>query len=448
MQSIWSTCLTKLQAQTAPEIYRNWFSDIDADESEIEKGRIRLKASSSAKAKSLQMNYGERISAIVQSVFGKPVEILWQSQEPEHIAAPAKTAPTVAVVQKPASIGLLPNLTFENLVSGKANQLAFAAALRVANSTNAIYNPMVIYGGVGLGKTHLMHAIGHLFLKNHPGAKVLCISAQQYLEEFTGAIHQLKNSSNEQAMRKFESKYQNLDLLLVDDIQSFASRTGTQASFFQVFENMVPHGKQIVMTSDTYPRNIKDLQERFSSRMTQGLIVEIEPPELELRIGILHQKAANLNLEMPDNVAEVIAKHLKSNVRELEGAVQQIHAFTNFHQVPVTLDTAQQALRDVFRTTASHVTVEEIQKIVSEHYNLKLTEMQSKKRSAPIAKARQVAMYLAKELTQKSLPEIGALFGGRDHTTVLYATKKITEARRTDEALRHDLHILEQRIKN
>ena len=295
-----------------------------------------------------------------------------------------------------------------------------------------------------------MHAIGHQFLRKHPNAKVLCVSAQQYIQEFVDAVRQRTSGGDQtsEAMRAFEARYRGLDLLLIDDIQSFRGREGTQANFFLAFENMVPLGKQIVLTSDTYPHNLKEFQERLLSRLTQGLIVSVEPPEFDMRVQILLQKAERSNLEMPHDVAEVIAKKLKSNVRELEGAVQQILAYTRFHRVPVTIDTVKIALRDIFKVSSVPVTIENIQTTVAEYYGLKPADMQSKSRAAPVARARQIAMYLSKELTQKSLPEIGSLFGGRDHTTVIYAYRKISGERNTNEELKHDLHILEQRIKN
>ena len=292
-----------------------------------------------------------------------------------------------------------------------------------------------------------MHAIGHKFLEAHPNARVRCVSAQQYMSEYTTAVRKL-NSQGEQAMQSFEARYQDLDLLLIDDIQSFANREGTQTNFFLAFERMVPRGKQIVLTSDTYPRNLKDFQERLLSRLTQGLVVSVEPPELEMRIQILMQKADRSGLEMPEDVAVTIAKRLKSNVRELEGAVQQVLAYTNFHNLPVTIDTVKVALRDIFKVSAVPVTIENIQQAVAEYYNLKVADMYSKSRKGPIVYARQVAMYLAKELTQKSLPEIASFFGKRDHTTVMYACRKIQAARNTDEGLKHEINILEQRLKN
>ena len=338
----------------------------------------------------------------------------------------------------------------ENLVEGQANQMAFASALQVASSTHSVYNPLFIYGGVGLGKTHLMHAIGNRFLRNNPKAKVLCVSAQQYTQEFVDAMR-LKNVNSErytEAMRKFDARYRGIDMLLIDDIQSFRDREGTQTNFFLTFESMVPHGKQIVLTSDTYPKNLSEFQDRLLSRLTQGLIVMIEPPEFEMRVQILLQKAERSGINMPQDVAEIIAKRIKSNVRELEGAVQQILAYTRFHQVPVTLDTAKMALRDIFKATATPVTIDNIQKAVAEYYGIKPSDIVAKSRKANLVRARQVAMYLSKELTNKSLPEIGALFGGRDHTTVIYAHRKVMSERNTDDGLKHDIHLLEQRLKN
>ena len=341
-------------------------------------------------------------------------------------------------------------LTFENLVEGQANQMAFASALQVASSTKSVYNPLFIYGGVGLGKTHLMHAIGNRFLSNNPKAKVLCVSAQQYTQEFVDAMR-LKSVNSErytEAMRKFDARYRGIDMLLIDDIQSFRDRDGTQTNFFLTFESMVPHGKQIVLTSDTYPKNLSEFQDRLLSRLTQGLIVMIEPPEFEMRVQILLQKAERSGIDMPQEVAEIIAKRVKSNVRELEGAVQQILAYTRFHQVPVTLETAKMALRDIFKATATPVTIDNIQKAVAEYYGIKPSDIVAKSRKANLVRARQVAMYLSKELTNKSLPEIGSLFGGRDHTTVIYAHRKVMSERNTDDGLKHDIHLLEQRLKN
>ncbi len=447
MSEFWNKCLDILRQQHAQAVFQTWFADLKADDTGLEDGVLTLIADSSQKSRMTQESYGKAIAGIVNQVAGRNIDITWTVEQAPEATPPDPVTPPALAVNTTEQSGLLPNLTFENLVLGSANQLAFAAASQVATNPGTQYNPLFIYGGVGLGKTHLMHAIGHRFLETHPNARVRCVSAQQYLSEYTTAMRKL-NAHDEQALQRFEMRYQDLDLLLIDDIQSFANRDGTQTNFFLAFERMVPRGKQIVLTSDTYPRNLKDFQERLLSRLTQGLVVSVDPPELDMRIQILMQKAARSGLDMPEDVAVTIAKRLKSNVRELEGAVQQVLAYTNFHDVDVTIDTVKVALRDIFKVSAVPVTIDNIQQAVAEYYNLKLSDMTSKSRKGPIVYARQVAMYLAKELTQKSLPEIAEFFGKRDHTTVMYACRKIQAARNTDEGLKHEINILEQRLKN
>ena len=454
MTDFWTQCLEALRESTPAQIYQNWYADLTA-EVEMEAGSVTIFVSSGFKMNKVREAYGQTIQQIVNRVAGKEMEIVWQIKDDEASAAPLLNAEEDSPVQSPSETdisktGLLPYLTFENMVEGQANQMAYASGLQVASSPKSIYNPLFIYGGVGLGKTHLMHAIGNRFLTNNPKAKILCISAQQYVQEFMDVMR-LRNLNNErfsEAMRQFEARYRGLDLLLIDDIQSFGGRDGTQTNFFLAFENMVPHGKQIVLTSDTYPRNLKEFQERLLSRLTQGLIVTVEPPEFDMRVQILLQKAERSGLDMPREVAEIIAKKLKSNVRELEGAVQQVLAYTRFHQVDVTIDTVKLALRDIFKASSVPVTIEAIQQTVAQHYGFKVAELSSKSRKAKLVRARQVAIYLARELTKKSLPELGELFGGRDHATVIYACKKIASERNTDEELKYDLHLLEQKIKS
>ena len=454
MTDFWTQCLEALRESTPAQIYQNWYADLTA-EVEMEAGSVTIFVSSGFKMNKVREAYGQTIQQIVNRVAGKEMEIVWQIKDDEASAAPLLHAEEDSPVQSPSETdisktGLLPYLTFENMVEGQANQMAYASGLQVASSPKSIYNPLFIYGGVGLGKTHLMHAIGNRFLANNPKAKILCISAQQYVQEFMDVMR-LRNLNNErfsEAMRQFEARYRGLDLLLIDDIQSFGGRDGTQTNFFLAFENMVPHGKQIVLTSDTYPRNLKEFQERLLSRLTQGLIVTVEPPEFDMRVQILLQKAERSGLDMPREVAEIIAKKLKSNVRELEGAVQQVLAYTRFHQVDVTIDTVKLALRDIFKASSVPVTIEAIQQTVAQHYGFKVAELSLKSRKAKLVRARQVAIYLARELTKKSLPELGELFGGRDHATVIYACKKIASERNTDEELKYDLHLLEQKIKS
>ena len=321
MTDFWTQCLEALRESTPAQIYQNWYADLTA-EVEMEAGSVTIFVSSGFKMNKVREAYGQTIQQIVNRVAGKEMEIVWQIKDDEASAAPLLNAEEDSPVQSPSETdisktGLLPYLTFENMVEGQANQMAYASGLQVASSPKSIYNPLFIYGGVGLGKTHLMHAIGNRFLANNPKAKILCISAQQYVQEFMDVMR-LRNLNNErfsEAMRQFEARYRGLDLLLIDDIQSFGGRDGTQTNFFLAFENMVPHGKQIVLTSDTYPRNLKEFQERLLSRLTQGLIVTVEPPEFDMRVQILLQKAERSGLDMPREVAEIFAKKLKSNFR-------------------------------------------------------------------------------------------------------------------------------------
>ena len=434
---VWAKVLGHMESRLTPQVVSTWFDDTEILELTDEK--LVLYSPSSFRKDIIVRRCTGYIKEAMQEIFQMNVEV--EVLDETEIEAYRGRS------QKPEFIEFNPQFTFDNFVVGSSNRFAHAAALAVAEQPGMAYNPLFLYGGVGLGKTHLMQAIGHQYIKTHPGARVRCISAQQYINEFTDAVRGLNNNHPEK-MQTFENRYQNLDLLLIDDIQSFASREGTQTNFFLAFERMVPHGKQIVLTSDTYPRNLKAFQERLLSRLTQGLVVSVEPPELDMRIQILLQKADRSGLEMPEEVAVIIAKRLKSNVRELEGAVQQILAYTNFHNLPVSVETAKVALRDVFNVSAVPVTVENIQQVVSEYYNLKVSDMYSKSRKGPVVYARQIAMYLAKELTQKSLPEIASFFGKKDHTTVMYACKKVMTSRNTDEALKHELNILEQRLKN
>ena len=338
--------------------------------------------------------------------------------------------------------------TFENFIKGPSNQFAFAAAQAVAANPSGAYNPLFIYGGSGLGKTHLMQAIGHRYLDLHPKARVRCISAQDFISEYTTATRD--SSSSRKALQMFDERYRNLDLLLIDDVQSFSGAKGSQAQFYRAFEALVPHNKQVVLTADTYTRNLKDIEQRLISRFSQGLSVAIEPPELEMRIAILLNKAKALGAALPEEVAMFIAKRLKSHVRELEGALPQAIAYQQFQPSAakeITIDIAKHVLRDQFSVNNNLITIESIQKTVADYYNIKVAEMHSKRRHANIARPRQIAMYPTKELTQHSLPEIGANFGGRDHTTVMHAVRKITQERQGNAELNHEIHVLEQMIK-
>lgn len=434
-------------------MYTTWFEPI-AFVSWNPDARVMTLSAPSAKVASLKRSYLSAITDIAQKVSGLSnvvVEVVPAGEDPQPNArknepyAPQPVSDDYE--RRREETGLIPELTFENYVTGNANQLAVAAAEHVAQTIGQQYNPLYIYGGVGLGKTHLMQAIGHRYLDLHPKAKVRCVTAQDFISEFTTAA---RNSSNSQkALTDFDERYRSLDLLLIDDVQSFSGTKGSQTQFYRAFEALVPHNKQLVMTADTYSRGLKDIEPRLISRMSQGLSVAIEPPEIEMRIAILLNKAKAMNLDLPEEVAMFIAKRLKSNVRELEGALQQVIAYLHFQpeKTPISIDMVKHVLRDILMVNNSQITIENIQKIVADYYNIKVADIHSKRRPANIALPRQIAMYLTRQLTQHSLPEIGANFGGRDHATVMHAVRKITQERQANAELNHEIHVLEQMIK-
>ena len=331
-------------------------------------------------------------------------------------------------------------LTFDNLVPGRANQMARTAALHVAGAPGAMYNPLFIYGGVGLGKTHLIHAVGNALLKDKPDARVLYLHAEQFISDV------VKNYQRK-TFDELKAKYHSLDLLLIDDVQFFAGKERTQEEFFNAFEALLAKRAHIIMTSDTYPKGLADIDERLTSRFDAGLTVAIEPPELEMRVAILIKKAEAEQTPMPEDVAFFIAKNVRANVRELEGALRKVLAYSRFSHKEINIQLAREALKDLLSIQNRQISVENIQKTVADFYKIKIADMYSKKRPASIARPRQIAMYLAKELTQKSLPEIGELFGGRDHTTVLHAVRKIGGERQKNTELNQQLHVLEQTLK-
>ncbi len=451
MTNFWQDCLASIRAMNLPQtVLSNWFEPLEMVSWDKESGELVLSAPAS-KVDTIKLTYSKTINIVASNLVGAPVSLRIISADPLPEANPfgrdVAISDTADKNRRREETGLLPGLTFENYVNGNANQLAVAAAEHVATTMGMQYNPLYIYGGVGLGKTHLMQAIGHRYLDLHPKAKVRCVSAQDFISEYTTATRDSSNSRR--ALQLFDERYRSLDLLLIDDVQSFSGAKGSQAQFYRAFEALVPHNKQVVLTADTYTRGLKDIEQRLISRFSQGLSVAIEPPELEMRIAILLNKAKALNTDLPEEVAMFIAKRLKSNVRELEGALQQVIAYQQFQPSAreITIDVVRLVLRDQFSVSNNLVTIESIQKHVAEYYNIKVAEMHSKRRPANIALPRQIAMYLAKELTQHSLPEIGANFGGRDHTTVMHAVRKITQDRQNNAELNHTLHVLEQMIK-
>ena len=335
---------------------------------------------------------------------------------------------------------LLPDATFATFVTGKANELARAAASKVAERPGTAFNPLFIYGGVGLGKTHLMHAVGNAFLERQPNASVRYVSANQFFQDMFQALRR-------ETVDQFKNLYQSLDMLLIDDIQFLSGKQRSQEEFFYVFEALVNDHRQILISSDTYPKEMSGLDDRLKSRFNSGLIAAIEPPELEMRVAILLRKAEQAAVRLPEDVAFFVAKHIRQNVRELEGALSRIIHFAEFRQAPIEIELVKEALRDLLSYNRGQISIELIQRTVAEAYGIKVGDMGSSRRPARLVLPRQIAMYLSKELTQKSLPEIGEAFGGRDHTTVLYAVRKIQQERRHQSELNHKIHVLEQTLR-
>ena len=343
----------------------------------------------------------------------------------------------LAALPRPAPSGpplqsrLNPTFTFANFVEGKSNHFAKAAALQVAENPGTAYNPLFLYGGVGLGKTHLMHAVGHMIRERQPGARVVYVHSERFVSEMVSALQHNK-------INEFKNTYRSLNALLIDDIQFFANKDRSQEEFFHTFNALFEGQAQIIMTSDRYPKEIPGLEERLKSRFGWGLSVAIEPPELETCVAILISKAQAAGAELPEEVAFFVAKRIRSNVRELEGALRRIIANARFTGQPITLDFAKEALKDLLNLQARLVTIENIQKTVADYFKVRLSDLLSERRSRSVARPRQVAMALAKELTVHSLPEIGEAFGGRDHTTVLHACKRVKELQESEPRVAED----------
>lgn len=457
MLSIWQECSRALELELSPQQFSAWIKPLKPVSFDTDSGQLFLSAPNRMKLDAVRAQFAERIQNIATHVLQRPVRLSFELEELEPAVEQTEPTPeqnesqasdnsarAVTTEAQPQSsherARLNQNLTFDTYVTGKANQLARAAAIQVSENPGGSYNPLFLYGGVGLGKTHLIHAVGNAILARKPNAKVRYIHAEQYVSDVVRAYQR-------KAFDEFKRYYHSLDLLLIDDIQFFAGKSRTQEEFFYAFEALVANRKQIIITSDTYLKELRDIEDRLVSRFSSGLTVSIEPPELEMRVAILLKKAASENCALSEEVAFLIAKNLRSNVRELEGALRKVVAFAQFHSRPITVDLARDALKDLLSPHSGQITIELIQKTVADYYKIKISDMYSKRRPSNIAGPRQVAMYLAKELTQKSLPEIGELFGGRDHTTVLHAVRKIGEQRSSDAVLNHALHVLEQTLK-
>jgi chromosomal replication initiator protein len=462
----WDHASGTLLRELSPQQFKTWIQPLKLkgfDESEC---LLTISAPNRFKLDWTKKTFSDRLQELAHAYFGKSFTLVFVLDDGGS-ASPGSAVITQSLTQHqgadipPSDHGqaapeidlgessafdledhskLNPMLTFETFVTGKANQLARAASIQVAHNPGTSYNPMFLYGGVGLGKTHLIHAIGNHLLKENPNARIRYIHAEQYVSDVVRAYQQ-------KAFDRFKRYYHSLDLLLIDDIQFFSGKSRTQEEFFYAFEALLGNRAQVIITSDTYPKEMAGIDDRLISRFDSGLTVAIEPPELEMRVAILMKKAAAEGIPMSEDVAFFVAKHLRSNVRELEGALRKILAFVRFHGRDVTIDVARAALKDLLSIQNRQISVENIQKSVADFYNMKVADMYSKRRPANIARPRQIAMFMAKELTQKSLPEIGELFGGRDHTTVLHAVRKITEERAHDSQLNHEIHVIEQTLK-
>lgn len=425
---LWQRCLTHLQEEIPQEQFNTWIRPLQAQE---EQNCLLLLAPNRFVVDWITERFLQRIIELAKEIsqlssFRVKLEIgstrsastrpsLTANATPVQKAA---TAPTINAFSNTNNLNA--SFNFNNFVEGKSNQLARAAAIQVGENPGAAYNPLLLYGGVGLGKTHLMHAVGNIILERNPNAKVLYLHAERFVADMVKALQ--RNSMND-----FKRFYRSLDALFVDDIQFLAGKDRSQEEFFHTFNALLEGSRQIVLSCDSYPKEIKGLEDRLKSRFGWGLTVAVEPPELETRVAILMSKAEQSNVNLPHEVAFFIGKRIQSNVRELEGALKRVIANAHFTGQPITLDFAREALKDLLAIQAKLVSIENIQRTVAEYYKVKVADLLSKRRSRFLARARQVAMALAKELTNHSLPEIGEAFGGRDHTTVLHACRKVKE---------------------
>jgi chromosomal replication initiator protein len=452
----WQRCLAAFSEELTPQQFNTWIRPLALQSTE---GGYRLLAHNRFVLQWVKDRFLGRITELAAEAEGRPVAITLaiadtaapaaaERAPSSAAAAPAAPPPEArpgittppALPRRHEQTSLNPGFTFESFVAGKANQLARAAGMQVAEHPTS-YNPLFVYGGVGLGKTHLIQAVGNHILQREAGAKIRYIHAETYVSDVVRAYQH-------KAFDDFKRYYRSLDLLLIDDIQFFNGKSRTQEEFFYLFNTLIEAHKQVVITCDTYPKEIAGIEERLISRFGWGLTVALEPPELEMRVAILLAKAAGTGLKLDEQVAFFIAKHIRSNVRELEGALKRVIAYASFHGHEITLTVAKDALRDLLAVQNRQISVENIQKTVADYYKIRVSDMHSKKRSRAIARPRQVAMALAKELTQLSLPEIGSSFGGRDHTTVLHACRQIAKLRETLPELNRDVNFLLQVLRS
>lgn len=453
---LWEQCLSRLREEIPAQQFNTWLRPL---QHEPEGNGLVLYAPNRFVIDWVNDRYLQRIQEIfgslgadssttIRLVIGSrqsapaapsapPVATAHRTQAPTVATAPPSSPPPISTGRQGTAshthsqTNLNPHFVFDNFVEGKSNQLARAAAIQVAENPGQAYNPLFLYGGVGLGKTHLAHAVGSYILQHNPKAKVLYLHSERFVADMIKALQR-------NAMNEFKRFYRSVNCLLIDDIQFFAGKDRSQEEFFHTFNALLDNQQQIILTCDRYPKEINGLEERLKSRFGWGLTVAIEPPELETRVAILMSKAEQTNTPLPHEVAFFIAKHIQSNVRELEGALKRVIANSHFTGQPITIEFARDALKDLLTLQAKLVTIDNIQRTVAEYYKIKVADLLSKRRSRSIARPRQVAMALSKELTNHSLPEIGDAFGGRDHTTVLHACRKIAELLNTNLDVQED----------
>jgi len=432
--TLWNRCIRDLQAELPEQQFNTWIRPLQAVEDE---GRLRLLAPNRFVVDWLQQHYVQRILEIIDGSGGSTELVVEVGSRQPAVPPEARSTSGLSrgvfaeALPAPVASRLNPAFTFQSFVEGKSNQLARAAASQVGENPGTSYNPLFIYGGVGLGKTHLMHAVGNAMIARNPKARVAYVHSERFVGDMVRGLQHNKIS-------EFKRSYRTLDALLIDDIQFFAGKERSQEEFFHTFNALLEGQRQIVLTCDRYPKEVVGLEERLKSRFGWGLTVAIEPPELETSVAILMSKAEADGVELPEQVAFFIAKRIRSNVRELEGALRRVIANSKFTGRAINLEFAKEALRDLLALQERLVSIENIQKTVADYFKIRVGDLLSKKRSRSIARPRQVAMALAKELTNHSLPEIGDAFGGRDHTTVLHACRRIASLRETEKRVDED----------
>ena len=460
MSSFWNSCLDQFELELSPQQFNTWIRPLRLEGEDAPDDGLRLLAPNGFILKWVKERYLGRIEELGSRYFSAPVYISLSVASPPTAPAANKpdnpkplladgrpSAPKLSDPDTKAHSGhayekthLNPGFTFDNLIVGKANDLARAASFQVASNPGGAYNPMFIYGGAGLGKTHLIHAIGNHIVEQSPEKVVRYVHAEDY---YSDVVRAYKKSTFD----TFKHYYRSLDVLLLDDVQFFNGKARSQEEFFYVFNALIEAKKQIMITCDTYPKNISGLEDRLITRFDWGLTVQIEPPETEMRVAILKKKAEIEGVALDNEVAFYIAKYLRSNVRELEGALKKVLAYATFQRQKIDLELTKEALKDLIGAVNRQIAVEYIQKTVAEYFKIKVADLFSKKRSRQIVRPRQIAMWLTKNLTSQSYPSIGEAFGGRDHTTVLHAVRTIDELREKNESLNHDVHVLLQTLK-